>query len=182
MARILVLYGTSAGHTEKVSTIIANTLTELGCDVDVFQAGTVDPAITHYDGIIVAASIHGGRFQSAVVDAIRGHAAEIAAKPNALVQVCLSVLKTDDPAAIAGLDAMIRHLADDSGWNPATVKRVAGAMPYTKFNLLTRWVVKQLIGKSSGLADTSRDYVTTDWDDVKAFAREFGRRFTTAAA
>ena len=182
MSHILILYGTSEGHTEKVATIIANTLTDLRCDVDVIQAGTVDPAVAKYDGVIIAASIHGSRFQPALVDCVRKHAAEIAARPNALVEVCLSILNKSDPTVLAKLDAIVDDLATETRWRPDIIKRVAGAMPYTKFSLLIRWIVKSIIGEATGATDTSRDYVYTDWDDVRAFAREFGRRFTTAAA
>jgi menaquinone-dependent protoporphyrinogen oxidase len=182
MTRVLVLYGTSEGHTEKIATVVANTLIEMGCDASVIQAGTVDPDIANYDGVIVAASIHGGRFQPAIVDCVSRHAAEISARPNALVEVCLSVLNKDDPAVAAKLEGIAGDFAKETSWRPAIVKRVAGAMPYTRFSLLMRWLVKPLIGEAGGATDTSRDYVYTDWDDLKSFSREFGRRVTTAAA
>ena len=45
-----------------------------------------------------------------------------------------------------------------------------------------RWIIKRIVAKAGGDTDTSRDYVYTDWDDLKAFAMAFGRRVTTAAA
>ena len=182
MARVLVLYGTSDGHTEKVATVIGNTLVDDGCDADVIKAGTIDPAMSLYDGVIVAASIHGGRFQRTVIDAVRDHAAEIAAKPNAFVDVCLAVLKKNDPQVTADLGAIVDRFAKDSGWTPAIVKPVAGALLYTRYNILMRWMMRRIVAKAGGDTDTSRDYVYTDWDDVKAFAKDFGRRLMAAAA
>lgn len=181
MTRILVLYGTSEGHTEKIATVVANTLNDLGCDANVIQAGTVDPAMADYDGVIVAASIHGGRFQPALVDCVRAHAVEIAARPNALIEVGLSVVNKSDPAVSARLDRTVREFAVETGWRPALVKQVAGAMPYTHFSRLMQWLVKAIVGEARGAVDTSRDYSYTDWDDLKAFSSEFGRRVTTAA-
>jgi menaquinone-dependent protoporphyrinogen oxidase len=63
MARILVLYGTTERHTEKIAQSVGNTLTTRGFDVDIIEAGTLDPEPSGYDGIIVAASIHAGRRQ-----------------------------------------------------------------------------------------------------------------------
>jgi menaquinone-dependent protoporphyrinogen oxidase len=182
MRRILVLYGTSEGHTEKIATTIANTLIASGCDADVIQAGTVDPSIKDYDGVIVAASIHGGRFQKPVVSCVRAHAAEIAAKPNAFVEVCLAVLQKNDAKVAADLEAIAGRFSKETGWVPSAIKLVAGALPYTKYNFLMRWMMKRIVAKAGGDTDTSRDYVYTDWDDVSAFAQEFGRRLQAAAA
>jgi menaquinone-dependent protoporphyrinogen oxidase len=182
MARILVLYGTNEGHTEKVATVIGNTLIENGCDADVVKAGTIDPAMSTYDGVIVAASIHGGRFQGAVVDCVRRHAAAISSKPNAFINVCLAVLQKNDPKVTADLAMIVNRFAKDSGWTPAIVKPVAGALLYTRYNFLMRWIMKRIVAKAGGDTDTSRDYVYTDWEDVKAFARDFGRRLPAAAA
>lgn len=182
MPRILVLYGTSEGQTEKIATTIGNTLIGAGCDADVIKAGTIDPSMALYDGVIVAASIHGGRFQQKVIDSVRDHAAEISAKPNAFVDVCLAVLQKGDQKVAADLAAIESRFSQETGWTPKMVKRVAGALLYTKYNFLMRWIMKRIVAKAGGDTDTSRDYVYTDWDDVKAFAAEFGRRFTAAAA
>ena len=60
MARILVLYGTTEGQTEKIAKAIASTLSGLGVDTDVVEAGAIDPDPRLYDGVIVAASVHVG--------------------------------------------------------------------------------------------------------------------------
>ena len=182
MSRVLVLYGTSEGHTEKVATIIGNTLIANGCHADVIKAGTVDPSVRDYDGVIVAASIHGGRFQEAVVTCVRAHAAAIAAKPNALVEVCLTIVRKNDPKVTADLSAIVDRFSRETGWTPATVKPVAGALLYTRYNFLMRWIMKRIVTHQGGDTDTSRDYVYTDWDEVKAFATEFSRRIPAAAA
>jgi menaquinone-dependent protoporphyrinogen oxidase len=182
MARILVLYGTSEGHTEKVATTIANTLIAGGCDADVIEAGSIDPSIAGYNGVIVAASIHGGRFQKSVIKCVREHAYDITARPNAFIAVCLAVLQKDDPKVTSELAGIIHRFAEQTGWHPATIKAIAGALPYTQYNFLTRWLMKRIVAKAGGDTDTSRDYVYTDWDEVKTFASEFGRRLTSAAA
>jgi menaquinone-dependent protoporphyrinogen oxidase len=41
--------------------------------------------------------------------------------------------------------------------------------------------MRRIAAKHHSDVDTSRDYEYTDWDDVKAFAREFERRVLAAA-
>jgi menaquinone-dependent protoporphyrinogen oxidase len=182
MSRILVLYGTSDGHTGKIATAIGNALNAGGYDADVIEAGTVDPSIGLYDGVIVAGSVRVGRFQRPLVECVRAHAAAIAAKPNAFVPVCLAVLRKTDPRAAAELKKNLDRFSTDTGWTPAAVKWVAGALPYSRYNFVVRLMMKWIVGKAGGDTDTSRDYVYTDWEDVRGFAEDFGRRLKAAAA
>lgn len=175
MNRILVLYGTTEGHTEMIATAIGNTLAAQGCDVTIVQAGTLDPRPADYDGIMVAASVHRGRYQEAVARWIRAHAVELRSKPTAFVSACLGVLRRD-PGVTAELDATVHRFTDPLGWQPTIIKTVAGALPYTKFHLLRRWIIRRIAGKAGGDTDTSRDYDYTDWKDLRAFAGAFGRR------
>ena len=66
MSRILVLYGTTDGHTAKVARSVAETLRCQGAGVVVHDARLVDGTPADYDGVIVAPSVRGGRYQKAV--------------------------------------------------------------------------------------------------------------------
>jgi menaquinone-dependent protoporphyrinogen oxidase len=180
MRRILVLYGTNEGHTEMIATAIGNTLTTNGFDVDVIQAGTMEPTLSTYDGIIVAASVHGGTFQKSVVNWVRANRAGLANKVTAFVPACLAIVSQRQDA-IAEVDKIIARFVEETGWRPSITKPVAGALLYTKYNVLMRWIMKRIVAKQGGDIDTSRDYDYTDWTDLRRFAAEFGRRFTAAA-
>lgn len=182
MARVLVLYATSEGHTEKIATTMGNALIEAGCDADVIKAGTVDPDIGLYDGVIVAASVHGGKFQKQIIHAVRAHAREINARPNVFVQVCLAVLRKNDPGVPNYLAKIVDRFSKDTGWVPARTQPVAGALLYTQYNIIMRWMMRWIVSRAGGDTDMSRDYVYTDWEELKAFASDFGRRLTKAAA
>jgi menaquinone-dependent protoporphyrinogen oxidase len=179
MSKILVLYGTTEGHTASIATSIGDTLTALGFDVDVVRAGSVDPPPSAFDGVIVAASLHAGRYQKAVGRWIRAHRAELGAKPTAFVSVCLAVA-SKRPKAIAEVDAIIKRFIQEIGWTPTVTKAVAGALLYTKYNLFIRWLMKRMAAAEGGDTDTSRDYDYTDWNDLRDFAGEFGRRVAAA--
>jgi len=99
--------------------------------------------------------------------------------------VCLGVLQTERNVQEAVAANEQRFLAA-TGWRPTVTKRVAGALMYTRYNWLKRWVMKKIAGKAGGDTDTRRDYEYTDWSDVRAFAERFGelvrRSVTTAGA
>lgn len=182
MPRVLILYGTSDGHTAKIATVMGHALNDIGIATDIVRAGTRDPAITSYDGVIVAASVRAGTFQKPLVACVTRHAAEIAAKPNAFVAVCLGILQRNDAKVLADLNAIVGRFAERTHWTPALIRFIPGALLYTRYNIFTRWVMKRIAAKAGGDTDTSRDYDYTDWIEVRAFAVEFGLRLQSAAA
>ncbi len=176
MNRVLILYGSTEGHTRVVARAIARTLALNGLNADVVEAGSADPDPTEYAGIIVAASIHAGRYQKPVVQWVRARCRVFGDRPTAFVSVCLGVLEHGDPTVTADLDAIVQRFCEATGWRPGFVKHVAGALLYTRYDFVTRWMMKRIAAKAGGDTDTTRDYEYTDWDDVRAFADEFGRR------
>ena len=180
MARILVLYGTTEGQTAKIAAAIAGTLRGLGCYTDIVEAGPLDPDPRLYDGVIVAASVHVGSFQKPVLRWVRAHADRLASRPTAFVPVCLAVLGKG-PKAAAEVQAIVERFQAQSCWRPSTTRAVAGALLYTRYNFFKRWIMKRIVAQQGGDTDTSRDYEYTDWNDVRAFAIEFGRRVRGAA-
>ena len=172
MSRILVFYGTSEGHTAKVALAIGERLLAAGVAADVIQAGTGDPRPSDYDGIVVAGSIHAGGYQWPLVKWLKAHCTELADRPSAFVSVCLGVrsqlAKERDEAR-----AIPRRLAERLGWHPTAITVVAGALPYTRYNILTRWLMKRIVAAAGGDTDTSRDYEYTDWRALRDFTDRF---------
>ena len=181
MSRVLILYGTTEGHTRTVSEAIGRTLQLGGVDVDVVEAAKADPNPLEYGAVIVAASIHAGGYQSSVERWTRYHARDLAARPNAFVSVCLAILQASDPKVMDELKSIVRRFSEKTGWQPDTIKFVAGALPYTRYNFITRWIMKRIVGKAGGDTDTSKDFMYTDWADVRRFADDFRRRLAAAA-
>lgn len=181
MSRVLILYGTTEGHTAKVARAIRGVLEQQGFDVATASADVMDPRPSVYDGVIVAASIHGGTYQKSVRQWVRAHAAELSSRPSAFVSVCLGVLQKD-PKVDAELANIVARFAVETGWTPPHTKQVAGALLYRQYNFFMRWVMKRIAAKAGGNTDTSRDYEYTDWNDVRAFAGQFGRMVTVASA
>ncbi|HEX5110202.1 MAG TPA: flavodoxin domain-containing protein [Vicinamibacterales bacterium] len=174
MSRVLVLYGTTDGHTAKVAARLADALRSQRLDVDVVLAGRdpKTPRADDYAAVVVAASVHASGYQRRVRRWVREHAPALAGRPTAFVSVCLGVLQRE-PAVDRELDAIMGRFLEITGWRPTTTKIVAGALLYTQYNWLKRLVMKRIVAKAKGDTDTSRDYEYTDWADLEAFARTF---------
>jgi menaquinone-dependent protoporphyrinogen oxidase len=173
---ILVLYGTTDGQTAKIAAAIASTLRMEGAQVHLVNAARPgpDPRPEDFAGVIVAASVHAGGYQKAVRRWVTEHARSLSSIPNTFVSVCLGVLE-HNPATDQELARIEQRFFARIGWQPLNVKIVAGALPYTRYNWVKRWVMRRIAAKHHSDVDTSRDYEYTDWNDVRAFARDFYR-------
>jgi len=167
MPRILIVYGSTHGQTAKVARFLAGEL-----QGEALEASSApDPA--PYDGVIVAASVHIGDFQKSVRKWVAAHASSLEAKPTAFLAVCLGVLQAG-PEVRRDLEGIVEKFLARTGWRPSETKLVAGAVLYTRYNWLVRWMMKRIAAKAGGSTDTSRDHEYTDWADLASFARRFG--------
>jgi menaquinone-dependent protoporphyrinogen oxidase len=181
MARILVMYGTADGHTAKIAGVIADTLRSHGAVVDVHQVGRTQCLPDHYDGVVVAAPVRGGKYLKPVRRWVRAHIAALNARPTAFVSVSLGVLQRD-----ANVDRTLKTIMNgflsETGWHPVVTKPVAGALLYTRYNWFIRRVMKRIAAKAGGDTDTTRDYEYTDWQDLRTFAGQFVLQLGHAAS
>jgi menaquinone-dependent protoporphyrinogen oxidase len=177
MSRVLILYGTTDGHTRKIAAALQGILSWEGSRVDVIEARDVAPHVRpeDYDAVVVAASLHIWGYQRAVKRWVRAHAAGLSGMPSAFVSVCLGILD-QRPDARRQVQQILQRFLDRSRWRPLMTTTVAGAVPYTRHHWLRKWVMKRLVARAGGGTDTTRDYEYTNWDDLRAFARGFAGR------
>ena len=178
-AHVLVAYATSEGQTEKVARRVAEELEAAGHDADLANLADGDPDASAYDGVIVGASVHAGGFQRAVTRFAEAEREALSGRPSAFF--FLSLTAADDAAesreAVAGLGAAME---EETGWHPDEVAAFAGALRYSEYGPIKRFVMKRIAGSYGGGTDTSRDYEYTDWNEVAAFAGRVADRLDAA--
>lgn len=178
---LLLIYGTTEGQTRKVAAFVADHLAARGHKVRVVSVGDstaadIDPRA--FDAVIIAASIHRGCYQPAVLRFLEQHPAALRARPGALLSVSLAAAG-HAPDDVQGREACVARLSQLTGWTPLMIHHVAGAFRYTAYSPLKRWAMKYIAYRKGGPTDTSRDHELTDWADltrfVDAFLQEIGR-------
>ena len=173
MTHILIVFGTTDGHTRKIAQVLAEHLRAHQCSVDIEDAaGMRRLSPEGYDGVIVAASVHIGDYQRAVAQFVRAHAALLNGLPTAFLSVCLAVVEQGDKPREEVQRIMHRFL-HRCRWSPTLTKLVAGALPYTRYGWLKRRMMKRIMAKAGGDTDTTRDFEYTDWNDLRNFAIDF---------
>jgi menaquinone-dependent protoporphyrinogen oxidase len=171
---VLVVYGTTEGQTRKIVAAMADHLKARGHAVEVVEAlaAPADLDVARFDAAIVAASLHAGHYQAAVLDFARRHRDGLDALPSAFVSVSLAAASQDEDD-LQGLERCVADFARQTGWTPRHLHHVAGAFRYTQYDFLKRWALKYIAWRKGASTDTSSDHELTDWDDLARFVATF---------
>jgi menaquinone-dependent protoporphyrinogen oxidase len=171
MDRVSVFYATTEGQTRRIAEAIASTLREQGFDSEPIE---LSRALHEVDwsalaGAVVGASIHGGRHQRAATRFVCDHAQQLRALPGGFFSVSLSA-GSKNPSEVAAAHAIAAKFLTAAHWRPARTACFPGALAYTKYGFITRWMLRRIAAREGAPTDTSRDYEFTDWAAVRNFA------------
>ena len=174
-----VFFATREGHTCRIAERIAADLRDRGVEVDLQDVRQPHPPIPweKYDAVCIAASVHVGHHEPEMIAFVRAHRAELMRASAAFVSVTLSQAGVQDIHATPerrsqakhDVDQMIATFVRESGWQPAHVLPVAGALMYRRYNFLIRFVMTRIARKAGAPTDASRNYEFTDWDALDRF-------------
>lgn len=177
-----VLYATREGHTKKIAERIAADLRARGATVAVFDVRTHPvPDWSRYSVACLAASVHIGHHEREMIAFAKMHREALARLGAAFVSVTLSEAGAEDRrkpeaerrAAAEDAQRMIDVFVKETGWQPEHALPVAGALAYSRYNFLVRFLMKRIARKAGAPTDTSRDYEFTDWPALDRFVEEF---------
>lgn len=179
---ILILYGTTEGQTRKIVDFMRQRLEAAGHLVTLWEATTDTASLNPggYDAVIVAASVHLGKYQQAVEHWVRGHALELSRVGAAFVSVSLAAAGTDEDD-VKGIQQVVAEFMHRTGWTPAVLEHVAGAFRYTEYDFFKRWALKYIAWRKGAPTDTGRDWELTDWDAVGRFVDNYMNHCAAAA-
>lgn len=183
MQTILVVYATREGHTRRIAEHVAEGLRKHSIAVEILDARESEEPLdlSKFSATILAASVHLGRHEKEMVRFVQRNRAQLEALPSAFLSVSLSEagVESEDTTAEHRAQAArdVARIMDAffqrTGWHPDRSHAVAGALLYTEYNLLVRWVMRGIAKHEGGSTDTSRDHVYTDWDALDRFVDAF---------
>jgi menaquinone-dependent protoporphyrinogen oxidase len=182
MKPVLIVYATREGQTRRIAEHIGAEVRTRGLAADVFEVRALPPQfdLNAYAAVVVAASVHTGKHEREMVAFAKQHRATLEQMPSALLSVSLSEADVESPSASPekrdkadhDVHHVIEQFFDETGWRPTRVKPVAGALLYTKYNVIIRFIMKQMAKRGTGSTDTSRDHEYTDWAALDHFVEE----------
>lgn len=170
---VLVIYASVEGHTRKIAEHAAARLEAVGEQVvlgDVREPGFAVPG--RFDGVLVCAPIHIGRYPSPVARFIIDWKAALAEVPTAMISVSLGI-HSENAEERTEAEGFPARLERKTGFHFPRVHHAAGALKYLEYDFFKRALMRQISQKEGGPVDTGRDYEFTDWQALDAFVQNF---------
>ena len=168
MARILIVYSTTDGHTLRICERLRELVEAQGHQVTLVPvAEAADAELAAYDKIVVGASIRYGKHSPAVVDFMNRNAALLNRKPGAFFSVNVVARKPEknQPHTNPYVRKLLRRMA----WHPRQVAVFAGKIDYPRYGFLDRLVIRFIMWITRGPTDPKAVVEFTDWRQVEAF-------------
>jgi menaquinone-dependent protoporphyrinogen oxidase len=170
MARVLIVYSTTDGHTVKICQRLQQVIEGQGHAVTlaaVADADTLD--LEPFDTIVIGASIRYGRHGRQVTEFIRRNTALLDSKPNAFFSVNIVARKPDrnQPDTNPYLRKFLRKIA----WRPRLLAVFAGKLDYPRYRFFDRTMIRFIMLMTHGPTDPAAVIEFTDWQQVEAFGR-----------
>jgi menaquinone-dependent protoporphyrinogen oxidase len=175
MSSILMVYGSTHGQTGRIVERLASNLTVAGHRVTTWKGDQLParPVLAGYDGYVIAGSVRYGKYQPYLVEFARANAERLSAMPSVFVSVCGALIGdwAAGPAEARKYEASFQRL---TGWTPSLARSLPGALNYTRYGMLTRFIMQMISRRTGRPTDTSRDWDGTDWAAVDRLAGEIG--------
>lgn len=171
---VLILFGTTEGHTRKIAYRAGEWLRDSGHSARVIDSADVPPDLdlSEFQAAIMAGSLHQTKHQKSLRHFVSDNAVELSQLPTLFLSVSLTAVHADEKH-LAEARECIADFVEETGWTPTESVPVAGALLYTKYDWLRRYLMRKISESNGGDVDTSQDYEYTDWKGLKTSVDEF---------
>jgi len=170
MARILIFYSTTDGHTVEICKRIKQTVEKHGDSVqllDIRDAPDLIPGT--FDKVVIGASIRYGKHQRLVNEFVNRNQEVLERHPNAFFSVNVVARKAEKntPATNPYLQKFLKHI----DWQPQRLGVFAGKIDYPSLGFVDKQMIRLIMWITKGPTDPNQVVEFTDWDKVEEFGR-----------
>ncbi len=164
MAKVLIVYATEQGQTEKIARRMTETFRTKKLTVELLEVSGAGPRrdLASFQLVVIAAPIHSVAYPKSIVRFVRQNKDALDVAATVFISVGLAVASKVSDGRAQSL-AVVEKFITQTGWRPRRVELVAGALRYSQYNFFIRVVMKRISASQGGDTDTARDYEYTDW-------------------
>jgi menaquinone-dependent protoporphyrinogen oxidase len=170
MAKILILYSTTDGHTRKICNRLQEVIEQQGHRVTLVSVNNefqVD--LQTFDKIVIGASIRYGKHSPRITDFINRNRQLLDGKPNAFFSVNIVARKQEKNQP--DTNPYMRKFLKKIAWRPKELAVFAGKLEYPKYSFFDRLMIRLIMFITKGPTDPNAVIEFTDWQQVESFAR-----------
>jgi menaquinone-dependent protoporphyrinogen oxidase len=170
MARILILYSTTDGHTVEICKRIKQTVETHGDNVqllDIKDGPDLDPG--SFDKVVIGASIRYGKHRPLVHEFIKKNQKILEAHPNAFFSVNVVARKPEknQPDTNPYMQKFLKKI----DWQPQRLGVFAGKINYPSLGFVDKQMIRLIMWMTKGPTDPQAIVEFTDWNKVDDFGR-----------
>lgn len=172
--KVLMLYSSREGQTQKILHFIADKLNQAECDIrDLHQCESVD--LLAYDKVLIGASIRYGHLNKKLYTFIARHSTQLTQIKAAFICVNLTARKEEQKKDTPEGSVYVQTFLKKSVWKPALIGVFAGALYYPRYRFFDKVMIRFIMQLTGGETDTSKEIEYTNWEKVTLFSEEFAK-------
>ncbi|MGC9423741.1 menaquinone-dependent protoporphyrinogen IX dehydrogenase [Vibrio sp.] len=172
--KVLMLYSSREGQTQKILRFIAEKLHQDHCDIrDLHQCDSVD--LQTYDKVLIGASIRYGHLSQKLYAFIERHATQLTKVKAAFICVNLTARKEEQNKDTPEGSVYIQTFLKKSSWHPNLIGVFAGALYYPRYRFFDKVMIRFIMQLTGGETDTSKEVEYTNWNKVALFSERFAK-------
>jgi menaquinone-dependent protoporphyrinogen oxidase len=169
MTTTLLIYSTHDGQTLKICQHLANAIESAGESVELASLAQCESLDWNtISTVVIGASIRYGHLNKALDRFIEKNKAQLAQRKNGFFCVNLTARKPDKNTPET--NAYMKKFLTLSPWQPQLQAVFAGALLYSKYGFVDKFMIRLIMKITGGETDTSKDIEYTDWHKVDDFA------------
>jgi len=174
MAKILIIYSTTDGHTRKICQRLKHLLEEQNHYITLKSVDDVFAEdIKLYDKVVLGASIRYGKHSKKVYEFVDKYQQVLISKPNAFFSVNVVARKPNKnkPETNPYLKKFLKQIS----WRPKELAVFAGKVDYPKYTFWERLMIQLIMLMTKGPTDPKSTVEFTDWNQVENFGQLVSR-------
>ena len=174
MAKILLIYSTTDGHTVKICERLRQVIEREAHQVALVSIRNLrDVELAAYDKIVIGASIRYGKHNALVADFVNRNAQLLDGKSNAFFSVNIVARKPEKnrPDTNPYMQKFLKQIS----WHPKELAVFAGKLDYPRYGFLDRMMIRFIMLMTKGPTDPKTVVEFTDWRQVEAFGERICR-------
>lgn len=170
IVKIAIVYSSKHGHVRAIAERLARIAAVRHLESEVADVRSAGDVLDGCHAAVVAGSIHFGRHAAPLRRFVERSLSWLSSHPSAFVSV------SGAAASLEGADEANKYIQDflrSTEWHPDRMLSAAGAVLFTKYDPLTRLIMKFASRTAGRKTDTSRDVVYTNWVAIDDFMHQF---------
>lgn len=170
MAKILIVYSTTDGHTRKIclrlQKVVETHINQVTL-VSVINSSTID--LNSFDKVVIGASIRYGKHNKQIYEFIKQHSRILDVKPNAFFSVNVVARKPEKNRP--DTNPYLKKFLSQISWKPKNLAVFAGKIEYQKYAFWDRYMIRLIMWMTKGPTDLKTNIEFTDWNQVEEFGQ-----------